>query len=144
MNCRQAREIVELPAWLIWFGWGSRCFSMCLEKMCCRGAAEFWKLTWLVAPKIHPPFTPWGRSLGLLIAPQILAYLELLGILAGKPTLGVIVPTTEISKTLGLDIQGLILSGLCLENCSYHILGLSLDHQQFHSLSLGLETETDF
>ena len=46
----------------------------------------------------------------------------------------------EISETLGLhlglDIQGLVSSGLFLENCSYPRLGLSLDHQQFPSLGL--------
>jgi len=48
--------------------------------------------------------------------------------------------TAEISKTLGLglDIQGPVSSGLCLENCSYPSLGL--DHQEFTSL----KTETDF
>ena len=52
----------------------------------------------------------------------------------------------EMSETLGLhlglDIQGLVSSGLFLEICSYPRLGLSLDHQQFPSL--GLETETVF
>ena len=45
----------------------------------------------------------------------------------------------EISETLGLDIQVLVSSGLCLENCSYTSLGLGLDHQEFPSLNLGLE-----
>ena len=50
----------------------------------------------------------------------------------------------EISETLSLYIQGPVLSGLGLENCSYPTLsfGVSLDHQQFPSFSL--ETETDF
>ena len=49
---------------------------------------------------------------------------------------------SEISETLGLglDIQGLVSSGLGLENCSYP--SLSLDHQEF--LSLVLETDTYF
>ena len=52
----------------------------------------------------------------------------------------------EITETLGLglglDIQRLVSTGLCLKNCSYPSLGLSLDHQEFSSF--GLETETDF
>ena len=50
----------------------------------------------------------------------------------------------EISETLSLYIQGRVLSGLGLENCSYPTLsfGVSLDHQHFPSFSL--ETETDF
>ena len=49
---------------------------------------------------------------------------------------------TEISETLGLniDIQEPVSSGLGLKNCSYP--SLSLDHQEFPSL--GLKTETDF
>ena len=39
---------------------------------------------------------------------------------------------------------GLISSGLGLEKCSYHIVSLGLDHQEFPSLTLGLKTETDF
>ena len=54
----------------------------------------------------------------------------------------------EIRETLGLGLnfQGLVSSGLSLENCSYPILslGLSLDHQEFPSLRLGLEIKTDF
>ena len=46
---------------------------------------------------------------------------------------------SEISETLGLDIQVLVSSGLCLENCLYTSLGLGLDHQEFPSLNLGLE-----
>ena len=50
----------------------------------------------------------------------------------------------EIRETLGLGLnfQGLVSSGLSLENCSYPSLGLSLVHQEFPSLDL--ETETDF
>ena len=50
----------------------------------------------------------------------------------------------DFRSSLGLDIQGLVSSGLGLENCSYPNLGLSPDDQKFLSLILGLETETDF
>ena len=50
----------------------------------------------------------------------------------------------EIRETHGLKIQGPVSSGLGLKNCLYTSLGLSLDHQQFPSFSLGIETETDF
>ena len=53
---------------------------------------------------------------------------------------------SEISESLGLDIQGRVSSGLGLVNCSCPGLGLGLsrDYQEFPSLSLGLKIETDF
>ena len=49
---------------------------------------------------------------------------------------------SEISETLNLNNQELVSIGLGLENHLYP--SLSLDHQEFPSLRLRLETETKF